>query len=552
MALRPSTGKLTDEQIKAQDERYAQNHEYDYVIIGSGSSSLTVASLLANAGKKVCILEAHDIAGGYMQSFKFGDYHFCAQVHYTWGCGPEGKIYSFLEKLGLEKDIEWELYDPEGYDHMIMPDGKRVKIPYGWDKLVESVEDAYPGQRAPMEKFVQIMDGVRRELGKFPSSKPKWWEYPIKAWQFPYLIRFRKSTMQDVFDKCGLSKEAQAVLIANAGDMMAPPEELSIFSYAGLFGGYNTGAYYPKKHFKYYVDRLVKFITDHEGCHIYYESRVIKINTEAEKVTSVETEDGKVFTADKIICNMDPQVAAKMIGWDKFPADFKKPLEYEYSPSGMVLYLGLKDIKLEDYGMGKHNTWHLLQWDMNKMWQEQLAGNFTQPWFFMSTPTLHSKEPGTAPEGHEILEIATLTDFDSFDELAKKDKREYRKKKRELADHLIDLVEKYHIPNLREHINTRVVGTTTTNEEFCLATRGNAYGSHMNPEQMGMKRLKAFTPWDNFFWCNASSGYAGVYGTVHTGMQLYMDLTGDVFYDSSKGPTDDELIADVHKRLGSK
>jgi phytoene dehydrogenase-like protein len=87
-----STSALIKEQHAAQDARYAQGHSYDYVIIGTGSSALTVGSLLAHKGYKVCLLEAHDIPGGYAQTFHTGEYHFCGQVHYIWGCAPGGNV----------------------------------------------------------------------------------------------------------------------------------------------------------------------------------------------------------------------------------------------------------------------------------------------------------------------------------------------------------------------------------------------------------------------------------------------------------------------------
>lgn len=531
MSKKNSTGALTKEMKAAQDKRYQENHKYDYVIIGTGSAALTVGALLANAGYRICMLEAHDIPGGYVHSFKMGDYHFCAQVHYTWGCAPGGAIYEFLKRIGLEKDIEFEAYDPEGYDHMVLPDGKTVKIPFGYDKLVESVESVYPGNREKMKKFVGILAAIEDEMGKFPQHKIRWWEYITKGWRFMNLMKYEHKTLQDVFDECKLPKEIQAALIANAGDMMSPPDELSIFGYVGLFGGYNGGAYYPKKHFKYYVDRLVKFITDHEGCHIYYETPVTKINMEGDQVVGLETEDGKKFTGKNYICNMDPQTAAKyLIGMDKFPASYKPMLEYKYSPSGMVLYLGLKDIDLKKHGFGNFNTWHLTQWDMNQNWKEQLAGNFEKPWVFISTPTLHTSAPGIAPHGGHIMEIATVTDYDSFKQAQDRNYGEYAKKKLALAEQLISFVEKNYVPDLRKHIAVQVVGTPVTNEDFVMAPRGNAYGSLMSPAQIGTKRLKAVTPWKNFWWCNASSGYAGVYGTVGTGMRLYMDLTGDRFF----------------------
>lgn len=541
-----STSALTKEQHATQDARYAEGRTYDYVIIGTGSAALTAGALLAHAGKKVCLLEAHDIPGGYAQTFRTGDYEFCAQVHYIWGCGPGGKIYEFLKHIGLEKEITFELYDTNGYDRMVMPDGTTVMIPYGWENLIRNMVEKYPDQQKPMEKFVSVMKKVRDEFKYLPERKLTWRDY-LKAYKVPTLLKYRTATLQDLFNDCGLSKEAQAVLCANAGDLMAPPETLSVFAYIGLFGGYNTGAYYPTKHFKFYVDRLAQFITDHEGCDIYYETPVTKVHTEGNKVTRVETGNGKTFTATNFICNADPQVIAKMIGWEKFPKEEQKKLSYTYSPAGVVVYLGLKDIDLRDYGFGKFNTWHLLQWDMNKMWKEMGVCNFDKPWFFISTPTLHTDAPGTTPEGGSILEIASYTEYQPFKDAQDRSYAEYAKLKQKISERMIDLVEQYYIPDIRKHIVVKTVGTSTTNEDFILATRGNAYGADLTPYQVTVNRLKAKTPFENFTWCNATSGWGGMYGTVSTGVSVYMDLTGDRFFDNEKSLSDEEMVAALPK-----
>ncbi|TAK05665.1 NAD(P)/FAD-dependent oxidoreductase [Patescibacteria group bacterium] len=543
MAKKSSTTALTPEQRDAQDARYAQGHTYDVVIIGTGSSALTAGALLAHAGKKVCLLEAHDIPGGYAQTFKAGGFEFCAQVHYIWGCAPGGRIYEFLKRIGLENDITFELFDPEGYDHMVLPDGRRVKIPYGWDKLVENVCAAYPDQRVPMEKFVGVLRTLRDEFRHLPARKAKWWEY-LRAWRVRHIIKYRKASLQDLFDACRLSREAQAVLAANAGDFMLPPEKLSLFMYMALFGGYNTGAYSPTKHFKYYVERLARFITDHPGCHIYYETEVTAITTNGDRVSSVGTKDGKTFTAETYVCNGDPQKMAKIIGWEKFPAAEQKKLSYQYSEAGVVVYLGLKDIDLRKFGFGSYNIWHLEGWDMNQMWREMGACDFSKPWVFLSTPTLHTSEGGTTPgPGYQILELASFANYAPFKDAQDKGYAEYFKLKQRVSERMIDIAEKRYIPNLRKHIVVKQVGTSTTNEDFVLAPNGNAYGADMIPSQVTLSRLKATTPFKNFWWCNASSGWAGMFGTVSTGMNLYMDLTGDRFFGTTKGPTDEELIA---------
>jgi all-trans-retinol 13,14-reductase len=543
-AKSPSTGALTAEAKAAQQRLYDSNPKYDTVIIGTGMAALTLGSLLADSGQRVCMLEAHDTPGGYVHTFTYGEFSFCSQIHYIWGCGQGDRVWRFLQKLGLHEDIAFEPLDPDGYDHVILPDGKRVAIPYGYDRLADNIEAAYPGEGARVRAFTNILDRLTAEVSQVPPDI-KWWQLPAIGWRSRTLIRYLRATLQQVFDECGLSREAQAVLIANAGNFMCPPKDLSILAYNGLFSGYNRGAYYPKKHFKHLTGRLADFITSHEGCHIYYEQEVVSFAAAGERIESVQTRDGKVFKASTIICNGDPQRMAQVIGLERFPSAFHKPLKYEYSQTALTVYLGLKGIDLRDHGFGKHNTWHLEQWDMNQTWAEEMRQDWSRPWVFMATPSLHTNEPGTTPPGGQILELATTANYDYFRDLRNRDIRAYRKQKKDVEDKLINIVEQHHVPNLRKHIALHVAGSPTTNEDFCWAPRGHSYGQHLTPINMGLGRLKAKTPWKNFYWCNAASGYPGVNGTIGTGISLYMQLTGDRFWN----PRDTPDTATLHRQL---
>lgn len=520
-----STGALSAEDHQRQDELYQTRPVYDVVIVGTGMAALTVGALLANAGRRVCMLEAHDIPGGYVHSFKMGDFYFCAQIHYIWACAPGETVWRFLHKLDLHEDILFEKLDPDGYDHVLLPDKQRVAIPCGYERLAANIDAAFPGQGPRVKAFTDILDRLTAEVDRLPE-KVRWWQYLTMGWQFRNLLRYHGKTLQQVFDECDLSREAQAVLIANSGNFMAPPKKLSLLAYNGLFSGYNRGAYYPRRHFKYLIDRLVEFIKERDG-HFYFEQEVTGFVTGEHRMEAVVTRDGKVFKAPTIICNADPQKMSHVIGREKFPEKFLAPLSYDYSWTALTVYLGLKDIDLRDFGFGRHNTWHLEQWDLNQTWDEAMRCDWSRPWLFMATPTLHTPEGGTAPPGGQILELATAAPYDYFRRLRDHDPRAYRRKKHELENLLIDIVERDHVPNLREHIKLHVAGSPTTNEDYCWAPRGHAYGQSLTPDNMGLGRLRAHTPWPNFFWCNAASGYPGVSGTIGTGVRLYTELTGD-------------------------
>ncbi|MBN9419707.1 MAG: NAD(P)/FAD-dependent oxidoreductase [Candidatus Eremiobacteraeota bacterium] len=497
--------------------RGREGRRYDVLLIGSGLASLTAAALLAESGRKVCLLEACEVAGGSVDSLPMGVS--------VWGCAPGEKFHSFLKKLDLQDEILFDPLESDGYDHVILPDRRRVKIPYGFDQLADNIEAAYPGQGPAVRRFTAILDRLTREVAQLPH-KMGWWQALTQGYKFTTLLRYHRATLQQVLDECRVSPEAQAVLVANSGNYMGSPDELSILAYNGLFSGYNRGAYYPRKPFRHMTDRLVEFITSRAGCHIYYHSEVTQVQTSGEYVDQVVTRDGRRFTAPTLICNGDPRKMMETIGRHKFPYSYLQPLQDDCSLTAVTCYLGIGGIDLRDYGFGRHNTWHLEQWDMNRTWDEAMGGDWSRPWMYMATPTLQTDEPGT-----QMLELATAANYDFFYGLKQLNAGDYRRKKMEVENRLIDLVEAHYVPNLRKHIKLHLTGSPSTRE-----ARGPAYG-----------RLKSRTPWQNFFWCSATNGYPGVNGTVGTGMQLYMELTGDHFWNPAQAPESNSLAGSLRQ-----
>lgn len=501
-------------------------HTPDYLIIGSGLASLSAGTLLAKAGFRVTILEAHSAPGGYAHTFAVDHFEFCAQIHYIWGCAPGQTIYEFLKKLDLHEDVTFQAFDPSGYDIAALPDGKRIGIPFGFDQLLNHLDAAYQGQRNNIKKFLDIIAQLKREISSLPD-RVYWWHAVSHGWSARNVIYYRNYTLQQLFDECHLSKEVQAALCCQAGDLGAPPEILSVLAYTGLFAGYNEGSYYPTRHFKYFIESMVRVIESAPGCKIIYGQTVSQISIDHERISSVVTSEGKTYSANRIICNMDPQKAAEMIGFDNIPERYHEALQYKYSPSSFIIYLGLEGIDLREHGFSNANIWHLTQWDMNKMWKEQLAGDLSNPWLFISSPFLRTPDLTSTPPGCQNLEFGTICSYDQFANLYHHDHNAYKKLKNDTAEQFLSFIEQKYVPTIRKHIRSQTIGTPMTNETFVGATRGNCYGSMMTPKNMGLSRLQATSPWENFYWCNASSGYAGTVGTISTGIRLYTELTGD-------------------------
>lgn len=495
--------------------------EYDDIIIGTGMAGLTVAALLAQQGRKVLMLEAHDQPGGYAHTFAMGDYRFCAQVHYIFGCGEGGTIHRFLDRIGLADTVTFNRLDPDGFDHVVVA-GERFRIPSGFERFRDRLIERFPEARAPLVGYFDAVIGIANELERVPLELG-WRDVLSAPVRFPKLLRYRGWTLQRFYDHVHMPARLQAVLAGQSGDYLLPPEQVSFLLHVSLIDNYGRGAYYPRKHFFHFIDSIVRKIRDQPGCAVLLEHEVARIVVEGDRVAFVETKNGKRFSARRYISNVDPAATMALTQGAKWPGRYRERLDYEYSCSTFTMYLGVKGLDLRDHGFGSFNVWHYPHDDINRMYRDQLERHdLSNPWLFLATPTLHSDEPGIAPAGHQILEVATCCDYAYFKALRERDRAAYTKEKLKVRDRIFEILEAEYVPGLRKHLAMRVAGTPLTNEEFCRSPRGNAYGTALTPAQLS--RIDFETAVSNLFLVNASAGYPSIGGTVGAGLRLYERL----------------------------
>ena len=82
---------------------------FDAVVVGAGMGGLSAATNLAKNGKRVLLLERHNVPGGYGTSFVRGRYELEVALHELSGMGTEqspGSLFRYLEDLGVMDHIE--------------------------------------------------------------------------------------------------------------------------------------------------------------------------------------------------------------------------------------------------------------------------------------------------------------------------------------------------------------------------------------------------------------------------------------------------------------
>lgn len=503
--------------------------DFDDLVIGAGMAGLSVAALLANAGRRVLVVEAHDVPGGYAHTFSVGQFRFCAQVHYIFGCGEGETVHRVLAKLGAAERAPFVRLDPEGFDHIVI-DGERFRVPNGLPKFRERLIRRFPEWRAPILRYFDIVTAVADELDRTDDLPERLtpWTVLSSAHRYRHLLRYARSTLEDVYESIGAPPLLRAILAGQCGDYLLPPRDVSFLLHVALVSGYDRGAYYPRHHFSRLVDTLADAIRSRPGCLLLLEQEVDRIHVEGGRVTGVSTRSGKRFTARRYISNVDPRRTAALVGEHHLRRDARR-LRYEYSAGTFTMYLAVKGLDLRDHGFGSFNVWHYPHSNLERIYDAQIRDHdLSNPWLFLSTPTLHSDEPGLCPPGHQLLHVATCCDHARFAALRAKDRRAYNREKKRIRDTLLDVIEARYIPGLRDRLALRITGTPATNERFCRAPQGNSYGAALVPENVTLGRRPYRTSIDNLWMVNATAGLPSVAGAMGAGARLYRDLTGDV------------------------
>lgn len=510
---------------------------FDYVILGAGLGGLSAAASLARQGQTVIVLEKHYLPGGCCHTFDYGEYRFCADVHYISQCEPHQTIGQFLNYI--ERSVAFNSLDPDCIDRVITP-AVDFKIPLGWETLRARLLATFPEERNAINRYCneiqqlhQDIHNLVREVHWYEQKWSDWLKLP-KYWN---LFSKRDWTLQDLYNHVGLSPKLQNLLAGQSGDYALPPNEIALLTHTSLVWDYSDGAYYPTHHFKRFVDTIVEAITDRGGI-VQLSTPVEHIEVRDRQVQFV-TAGGTQYQARKAyISDLDPKLTVNLIHAEDAlsPREFHRLTHYQYSASAFNIYLGLDSrFQPERYGLGNWNIWYYPTGNLNQEYANQMQDDLSRPWIFLSCPTLKSQAPGMAPAGHHVLEIATVCAYAPFEQLHKTDRTAYKAKKREVYKAIMNSVRDL-IPDVDAYARMKVYGTPTTSEYYLGQPQGNIYGAKLIPKQVGLNRLGYTTELPNLFLVGASAGYPSVPGVIGNGMDVVELLTGQSTWDKHAAP----------------
>ena len=472
--------------------------DYDVIIIGSGISGLTAASLLAKRKLKVCVIEAQYKPGGSCGIFKRNDVVFEQGAAMIYGFNARGFSPHRFVFNALEESIDIikhdELYAINFGEH-------RIVFHQDIDMFIEELAKVFPKEKENFKRFYKELsnqymkiiaenpafispDAMKKEKGlksllKHPIEYIRFLGYMNKNTKSVLKKYFKDENVFNLFDKltstyCYTNVEETPAILS------------SVMFVDNHFGG----SYYPAGSTLNLVGKLEKVIEENNG-QMIYNTEVEEIIVEDNKAKKVSLDNGKVISANYIVNSGNVWNLYNKLLKNNASEEIKSwanSLEPAY-PSVVLFAL----VKEEAIPKGTLPI-EMLIGDKTKLDENEVTV------YILSIDDKTLCKNGY----HTIMAIGP-----SFKEWPKGFKNnyntdKYREMKKTEKNRLLEILEK-RFPGFKENLCHVEISTPTTLNRYVLKEGGSVAGPKQKLGQHMLKRLKAKSEINNLFNCGEST-----------------------------------------------
>ena len=427
------------------------------IVVGSGFSSLSVASYLAQEGHKVEIFEKNEMPGGRARQFKRDGFTFDIGPSWYWmpdvfdsyfgDFGKKVADYYKLEKL----DPGYEVY----FDNQ-----ESIKIGDSLEKIYAAFEEEEAGSSVPLKRFIKKAadnyDIAIKDLVYRPGISPLELVTPATIKKVGYFLSTIKKEVMKEFNNPRLAQILQFPVLF----LGAKPSQTPAFYNFMNFADFGLGTWHPDKGMYSVVEGMVKLAKE-LGVTFHLNENVEEILVENKKAVGIIS-NGKKHKADIVISGADyhhsetllqPQYRAYSEAyWDK----------KTFAPSSLLFFIGM-DKKVKN--VSHHTLFFDVDFDAHAADIYDHPKWPTEPLFYANFPSI--TDTSMAPEGKEacFLLIPIAPGLEDTEELRQK-----------YFDVVIDRLETLTDQTIRDSI--------LFTESFCVndfveqynSYKGNAYG----------------------------------------------------------------------------
>lgn len=490
---------------------------YDVVVIGAGVGGLTAGALLSKAGFSVCVLEREPHAGGYLAGFRRKDFRFDTAIHWLNQYGPEGLVTKLFDAIGTDHPGAVVQHNIKRYKG----DKKDYMLTSNPDELRDQLIKEYPNSKDGIIRFFKAAKKIgysfknfgnifRSEESMAPlermTNKLRLLKFALPF--IPYITYSGEKGMQKGLNKFfkddGLKEifSSEAELLgclvpigwAYYQDFQSPPQ-----------GGGQV------------IPEWLQHVVEYYNNHVYFKCDVKEIVLEGKTATGVKFHhrgNDYELRSKYVIAACDVETLyEKMLPAHVVPDKLKNTLRNaELYASSVTLSVAL-NCPTEQLGFGEEMV-HLSSEKISR--DHQGTGDPATSEIIILAPSCRDKT--LAPGGCGTLTLFMPALMHQHEEWqTEKDANgnyvrgeAYKKHKTQIAEQIIDRVEKELGIDLRSHILFYDVATPVTHWRYTGNKGGTMMGARPGKKNMQSKVAHYHTPVKNLLlgghWAELGGG----------------------------------------------
>ncbi|AFK56410.1 phytoene desaturase family protein [Tistrella mobilis] len=514
-------------------------HGFDAIVIGSGMGGLGVASVLAQQGMRMLVLEQNAVIGGLTQSYDRAGYRWTVGMHYIGDVASPRTLTWKMFDYAARGGIRWA-HLPPIYNRMNIA-GREYRIPAGVEAYRAALHGWFPQEHAAIDRYLELLAAASKSsapffaLKAYPADRPM---PALEAMTGPFHDFARRTTREVIADLTS-DPELTAVLCANWGDYGIEPARSSFAMHAMLAKHYMNGASYPHGGGRAFADAIVPVIEAAGGL-VLHGAEVAHILVEDGRATGVVMASGEEVRAGVVISGaglrntfgrlMAPEARAAA-GLDRM----RESVTYTNTVVG--LHIGLEG-DAATLGLEPANIWAHPGTDFDA----NLAAHrvdFDAPFPFHFITFASAKDPTwneTFPN-RSTIEMHALTDYRHFAPWQgtrwMKRGADYEAMKAKVQERL--LADLYRlVPATRGAVRYVEVSTPLTYETFVRQQYGDFLGIESSPQRYEQDWLRAQTPVPGLYLTGQDVTSDGIIGALFGGVLCASAVTGRDMVDEIK------------------
>lgn len=490
----------------AYSKKHPNDNTFDAIVIGSGTGGLSTASFLAQAGKRVLVLEQHYIVGGYTHAFQRKGYVWDVGLHYVGQVHIPGTLLNKVFRYISKDKLKWEPLD-DVYDRIVFGE-KEYEFPRGRENLRAALKEYFPApeDHASIDTYFQLLHDVENVGVGYWIEKvlPPAIANLVGDKMRAKLLRFSDHTTLEVLQTITQNEQLLGVLTAQYGDYGLEPAKSSFYMHALLANHYMEGAGYPVGGAEQFAETVVPVVEEAGGA-VLTRARVKNIIVENNTAVGVEMEDGGTFRAKHIVSatgvantfgSLIPRDIAEKHGL------IEKLRELEPSAAHVGLYVGINEAT-ENLNLPKCNYWIFPEEYNHERGRENYkTPDSPIPVAFASFPSAKNPTSGEQHPGKTTAEVIIIVPYEWFKKWEgtewHKRGEEYEQLKEQFGQQMLEQLFRV-APQLRGKVEYYEVSTPLSTQHYSAHPKGEIYGVTHTPKRFRQKWLRVHTPVKNLF-----------------------------------------------------